>query len=210
MGALEPMQDNLVPVFDAKIGGEVQQCVDARTLHKWLKNGDMFANWIKSRIKTYGFVENIDYSIVFETSKTIRKYGKSTRKGIVKRTEYLLTLDMAKELSMVENNEQGRMARRYFINCEKVLRKAAFSLMNQFNRASLEFDRLCEIASNAGRTLSIVGKQHKPKSKRQIDELKTKLQPMLNFFEPENEKADSIRQDKSASSTQTTKKGTDV
>ena len=72
MNAITNMgDDGLIPVIDGEIGGEVQPCVDARTLHKWLKNGDMFANWIKSRIKTYGFVENEDYSIVLEISKTI-------------------------------------------------------------------------------------------------------------------------------------------
>lgn len=43
-----------------------------------------------------------------------------TRGGNKKETtDYHLTLDMAKELSMVENNEQGRAARRYFIECER-------------------------------------------------------------------------------------------
>ena len=39
--------------------------------------------------------------------------------GIVRTTEYHLSLDMAKELSMVENNAKGREARRYFIAMEK-------------------------------------------------------------------------------------------
>ena len=39
------------------------------------------------------------------------------------RLEYALTLDMAKELSMVERNEQGKQARRYFIECEKRLKE---------------------------------------------------------------------------------------
>ncbi|EAM0325957.1 phage antirepressor Ant, partial [Campylobacter coli] len=38
------------------------------------------------------------------------------------RKEYYITLDMAKELCMVENNEKGRQARRYFIECEKRLK----------------------------------------------------------------------------------------
>ena len=37
--------------------------------------------------------------------------------------EYFITLDMAKELSMVERNEQGKEARRYFIECEKKLKE---------------------------------------------------------------------------------------
>ncbi|WP_445405036.1 hypothetical protein [Acinetobacter vivianii] len=80
---------------------------------------------------------------------------------------------------MVENNEQGRIARRYFINCEKVLRQSTFNLIDQFNRAVLEFENLSDIASKAGRTLCLVGKQYKPKAKNKVEVLKQKMQPLL-------------------------------
>ncbi len=168
--------NSLIPVIEHEIDGELQPCVDARTLHGWLKSGDRFADWIKKRIKTYGFDQGVDFvchSVITETQRT------NGQKGRVKRMDYLLTLDMAKELSMVESNQQGKMARRYFINCEKSLRQAAFGLMNQFNKAVLEFDKFAEIASNAGRTLSVVGKQYKPQALERIEELKNKIQPML-------------------------------
>ena len=171
---------SLIPVIDEFIGEEEQPCVDARTLHIWLKNGDRFSTWIKSRIKTYGFIENEDFVCLSVISETQRANG---QKGKAKQTDYLLTLDVAKELSMVENNEQGRAARRYFINCEKALRKTVFGLMDQFNKASLEFDKFCEIASHAGRTLSLVGKQYKPQAKSKLDELKNKVQPHLTHLE---------------------------
>lgn len=171
---------DLIPVVDGVIGGEEQPCVDARTLHQWLKNGDRFSTWIKSRIKTYGFIENEDFVCLSVISETQRANG---QKGKAKKTDYLLTLDVAKELSMVENNEQGRTARRYFINCEKTLRKTVFGLMDQFNKASLEFDKFCEIASHAGRTLNLVGKQYKPRAKSRLDELKNKVQPHLTHLE---------------------------
>lgn len=170
--------DDLIPVVDGEIGGELQPCVDARTLHAWLKSGERFADWIKKRIKTYGFIENEDF--VSYSVKTEKPQGGRTSK------EYTLTLDTAKELSMVENNEQGRTARRYFINCEKLLRKTVFSLLDQFNRASLEHDKFCEIASNAGRTLCVVGKQYKPQSKQRLDDLKHKVQPHLTHLELNN------------------------
>ena len=37
--------------------------------------------------------------------------------------DYAITLDMAKELSMVQNNDKGRQARRYFIECENKLKE---------------------------------------------------------------------------------------
>ncbi|WP_295386324.1 antA/AntB antirepressor family protein, partial [uncultured Thiodictyon sp.] len=43
----------LVPVFHGEIGGVPAQVCDARTLHAFLQNGDLFANWIKDRITKY-------------------------------------------------------------------------------------------------------------------------------------------------------------
>lgn len=91
---------------------EGQQLVDARELHEFLGNKRQFADWIKQRISQYGFIENEDFSI----SQICEKGGRP-------RTDYIITVDMAKQLSMVENNEKGNQARRYFIQCEKKLRE---------------------------------------------------------------------------------------
>ena len=91
---------------------EGQQLVDARELHEFLGNKRQFADWIKQRINQYGFIENEDFSI----SQICEKGGRP-------RTDYIITVDMAKQLSMVENNEKGNQARRYFIQCEKKLRE---------------------------------------------------------------------------------------
>lgn len=105
----------LVNVFNAVIDGISQLAVNARDLHKFLQVGRDFTTWIKGRIEQYLFIENVDYIL------TLTKTGE--RKNVVM-TEYHLTLDMAKELAMVENNEQGRKVRRYFIRCEKDLYKS--------------------------------------------------------------------------------------
>lgn len=86
------------------------QAVNARELHAFLQNKDHFATWIKDRITQYDFQENQDFVTFSENSEKGRP-----------RLEYAITLDMAKELSMVERNEQGKRARRYFIECEKRL-----------------------------------------------------------------------------------------
>lgn len=85
--------------------------IDARLLHKKLKSKQHFADWVKARIKDYGFEESTDFFI---------NLGKST--GGRKSIDYLLTIDTAKELAMLERNEVGRNIRRYFIAKEKELR----------------------------------------------------------------------------------------
>lgn len=88
-----------------------RKIVDARELHEFLESKRDFSNWIKDRIDKFGFIENQDY--VSFAKIVERETGGTTR------IEYGLTIDMAKELSMVENNDKGREARRYFIQKEK-------------------------------------------------------------------------------------------
>jgi len=103
--------DQLIPVFEGQIGEVPMLVCNARELHAFLVVGRDFSNWIKDRIGTYGFEENKDYS----TNLANRSDGRPGKP----RADYHLTLDTAKELAMVENNEQGKAARRYFIECER-------------------------------------------------------------------------------------------
>lgn len=108
----------LVPVFAGTLAGQPQQLCNARDLHGFLAVGRDFTTWIKSRVEEYGFAEGEDYAAV--TAPPIRGAG---NRG--KRTDYHLTLDMAKELAMIENNDQGRAVRRYFIQCERSAQQSA-------------------------------------------------------------------------------------
>ena len=110
---------------------EGQQLVDARELHEFLGNKRQFADWIKQRINQYGFIENEDFSI----SQICEKGGRP-------RTDYIITVDMAKQLSMVENNEKGNQARKYFIQCEKKLKEV---LQDPYNRLSPELKAIFQI-----------------------------------------------------------------
>lgn len=107
---LELNHQPLVMVFETVIGNLKQLAVNARDLHTFLQVGKRFASWISERIAKYEFIENEDFIAISQ----IREIGHG--KGKI---EYHLTLDMAKELSMVENNAKGREARRYFIAMEK-------------------------------------------------------------------------------------------
>lgn len=97
---------------------EGQQAVSARDLHKFLESKKDFSSWIKDRIEKYGFLENQDYCLLTEL-------GEQKGRGGHNRVEYLLTVDAAKELAMVEGNEKGKQARRYFIEAEKRYRQKA-------------------------------------------------------------------------------------
>lgn len=105
----------LIPVFTGELIEQESPFCNARDLHSSLQVGRDFSTWINSRIEEYGFVEGEDYSPVLGN----RSDGKAGKR----RTDYHLTLDMAKELAMIENNEIGRAVRRYFIQAEKTLRE---------------------------------------------------------------------------------------
>lgn len=88
------------------------ETVDARELHSFLGIGKRFTTWLLDRIEKYGFIEDVDF---------LPTLGESTggRPGKI----YNISIDMAKELAMVENNEKGREIRRYFIEREKQARE---------------------------------------------------------------------------------------
>lgn len=97
--------ESLIPY---NINENNEPVVNARDLHKFLQTGRDFSTWIKDRIEKYDFIEGEDFSPELVKTPNGRPL-----------TEYFITLDMAKELAMVENNELGKQARKYFIKVEK-------------------------------------------------------------------------------------------
>lgn len=101
---------NLIPVFNGLIQNQPVQLCNARELHAFVESKQEYATWIKNRISEYGFIQDEDYFVITE-----RTNGRP-------RKEYHITLDMGKELGMVERNERGRQIRQYFIRCERTLK----------------------------------------------------------------------------------------
>jgi len=126
-----------------------QNLVDARELHVFLEVQTRFNDWIINRIEKYEFIENQDY--VSFTEKLVNGGRK---------IEYGLTLDMAKELSMVENNDRGREARRYFIQKEKEAVTPKIStptrkeLANWVIQQEEEIERLRLVGHNQEKTIN--------------------------------------------------------
>lgn len=120
---------SLITVFNGTIATQSVQLANARDLHLFLGSDRQFANWITDRITDYGFVQDEDYIIVTE-----RTNGRP-------RKEYHITLDMGKELAMVERNEKGRQVRKYFIECERKMKKL---LQNNQQTATLAIEHKIE------------------------------------------------------------------
>ncbi|QBY44246.1 antA/AntB antirepressor family protein [Arsenophonus nasoniae] len=99
----------LITIETKNINDALIQTVNARDLHEFLESKQKFADWIKDRIQQYGFIESQDFIVIL---------GKTPNGGRPTK-EYAISLDMAKELSMVERNEKGKQARQYFIECER-------------------------------------------------------------------------------------------
>ncbi|MGL5123253.1 MAG: antA/AntB antirepressor family protein, partial [Fusobacteriaceae bacterium] len=100
---------------------ELGQVISARELYGFLQVKRDFTTWIKARIEKYKFVESEDYQV----NSSFPQIG---GKGGRPKDDYLLTLNTAKELSMIENNEKGRQARKYFIECEHNLKQIQLSI----------------------------------------------------------------------------------
>ncbi|MEZ7820872.1 MAG: antA/AntB antirepressor family protein, partial [Patescibacteria group bacterium] len=134
------MQD-LLQISISKIGAETINSINARDIHTYLEVKTRFNDWIQRAIEKYDFEENIDYS----------KMSNGTSRGI----DFIVTLDMAKELAMLENNPKGRETRKYFINFEKEAKKVISSqstqiqiLQEMINQVAITDQRVTKLESN--------------------------------------------------------------
>ena len=86
-----------------------QPTVSARELHVGLEINTRFNDWF-SRMTEYGFEHGKDfYSKMSKTSET----------GGRPAVDYQISIDMAKQICMIQRNEKGRLYRQYFLDLEK-------------------------------------------------------------------------------------------
>ena len=91
-----------------KINYEAEQpTVSARDLHEALEIKSKYADWFKN-MSAYGFVENMDY---FTFSKNLENGGRTI--------DHNISVDMAKQICMIQRSEKGKLYRQYFIDLEK-------------------------------------------------------------------------------------------
>lgn len=104
-------------------------------MRKYKKNEE----WIKNRLNDCEAVENEDFEAF---SKNLENGGRTK--------EYILKLDTAKEMAMLERNEKGKQVRRYFINVEKkykeqVKPKTALEMLQLQSQAIFEVNEKVDI-----------------------------------------------------------------
>ena len=105
------------------------KAVSARELHTFLESKQEFSTWIKNRIEKYGLIECEDFE-VFDNFIKNPEGGRPLK-------EYALKIDTAKELAMLEANDKGKQARRYFIAVEKQAREPKPMLDKNFEHHNL-------------------------------------------------------------------------
>jgi phage anti-repressor protein len=133
--------NELVRVSEEQIGEKTVHTVDARELHEFLKSQTRYNDWFRSRVEKYGFIEDVDFIAV--TEKKVTAQGN--------KAEFIthhVSIDMAKAISMVENNEMGQAARRYFIDVESKYKVILTDLDKSIKSASIFINlvRPCESA----------------------------------------------------------------
>ena len=119
--------ENLIPISITK---ESDVLVSARDLHNFLEIKTNFRLWYPKMID-YGFLENEDYQSVYEKTNTF-----SGGQTVV---DYMMTTDMAKEISTIQRSEKGRQARLYFLGVEKKLKSAQIALRSLLQMTESNF-----------------------------------------------------------------------
>ena len=96
---------------------EGRKLVSGRELHEFLEIKTKYKDWFR-RMVEYGFEEEIDFIRVAQKRAT-----NNLKNPVTTVIDHAISIDMAKEISMIQRTEKGKIARQYFINCEKKLKE---------------------------------------------------------------------------------------
>lgn len=128
------------------------QTVSARELHEQLHIGTEFAKWF-SRMCEYGFSVGNDYSEVIVKNDENSKGGRPA-------TDYNISVDMAKQICMIQRTPEGKAVRQYLIDLEK-----AWNTPEQVMARALKIaNNTIESLKSENNTLAIKNKEMKPKA----------------------------------------------
>lgn len=100
-------------LFKIEPNEKLDRVVSGRDLHSFLEIKARYNDWFP-RMCAYGFEENRDYTLVTQKRST-----NNPKNPWTEITNHMMTLDMAKQIAMIQRNEKGKQAREYFIQAEK-------------------------------------------------------------------------------------------
>lgn len=115
---MKVLEKSIVPIYEKNcIDGSNfhEQVVNARELWRVLGSKQDFSTWAKKRLQEVDAEENRDYCLLHKKMEQ-----PSGAKYLI---DYIVTMDTAKEMAMLERNDMGKMVRRYFIEAEKRYRE---------------------------------------------------------------------------------------
>ena len=113
-----------------------RQLVSGRELHEFLEIRTKYKDWFR-RMVEYGFEEEVDFIKVAQKRAT-----NNLKNPVTTVIDHAISIDMAKEISMIQRTEKGKTARQYFINCEKKLKEV--KKLSSMELMELQFKALKE------------------------------------------------------------------
>lgn len=131
---LKIIENELVPVYETSTGEKV---VYGTELYACLGSKRQYTDWIKGRLIECDAAENIDYQSF--SQKNEKPNG---GRPII---EYIIKLDAAKEMAMLERNEKGKQVRRYFIQVEKKYKEQATRPLSALDQLRLQSQAIMEV-----------------------------------------------------------------
>lgn len=135
----------LIPIHN----NDGAQAVMGRDLHDFLEVGKDYSTWFKDMCE-YGFSAGQDFSPIS---------GKTSPAGGRPRIDHVISLDMAKEISMIQRTDKGKQARAYFLECERRAKQPAeLSGPELMAKALVEAQATLEAANNKVRELEAPAK----------------------------------------------------
>lgn len=135
MADLKVIENELVPVYETDKGVKV---VNGRDLHRALESKQDFSTWVKKRLSECDAVENEDFD----------RFHKKMEANNATMIDYIIKLDTAKEMAMLERNDKGKQVRKYFIQVEEKYKQTAINI----NQLSPELQMFNQIFQQVAKT----------------------------------------------------------
>lgn len=180
-------KDGLIKVYETDTGETV---VNGRELHKGLKAKRDFSNWIKTNLENVDALENVDY-IFFAFKGENPKGGRPSQ-------EYMLKLDIAKEICMVAGanprasktlRKKSKDYRKYLIEVEKkykqpeVNSKFLFKIAEDLEKKEKQIERMKPKEDYYD---ALVARNHLTNFRDTAKELKVKQKDFMDWLEENN------------------------